>query len=86
MPRRAGQQVVAERWIVVEAEIVERVGDIEPELVGPSPSYEDVPENRGACARLDALVHGAVGVGDVAIAERAVETLQFVAGCWRDRR
>ena len=67
--RRAGQLVVSEGRIVVEAEIVERVGEIEPDLVRCTCGHEDVFEDRRAYARLDALMDGAIEVGDIAIAE-----------------
>src|SRR5215213_533942 len=57
--RRAGQLVIAEGWIVVEAEIVERVGKIEPDLVRSIPVNKNIPEDRSARARLDALMNGA---------------------------
>jgi hypothetical protein len=41
-------------------------------------------EHRRADARLDALMDGAVEVGDVAIAERAVLSTAARRGCWRD--
>ena len=77
--RRAGQQVVAEVRIVVETEIVERVGQIQPDLVRRRAVVEDAAENRSARSGFDALVNGSVGVGDVASSECAVETLQLVA-------
>ena len=60
--------------IVVEPEIVQRVGEIQPDLVGRRTVVEDTAEDRSARTRLDALVKGPIGIGDVAIAERAVET------------
>ena len=62
MARRAGQFVVAEYRIIVETEIAEGVGRIEPKTVSTRTGFKNARDQLGAEAELDALMDALVEI------------------------
>ena len=68
--RRARQMVVVEHRIVVETEIVERVGEVQPQSIGVRAADAHSLQLPQPDASFDAAMTVAFGVADVAVAER----------------
>ena len=64
MPWRPGQLVVAVEGVVLESEIAESVGEVEPEPIGIGSVHQHGFQDGRAEADLDALMDRLVGVLD----------------------